>query len=42
MTLFLLLYILAGPLLQDRLIDRAAFLKGCWQRTVGTRMVEEQ
>lgn len=27
---------------QERLIDNAAFLKGCWQRTSGTRVVEEQ
>jgi hypothetical protein len=42
MTFLLLLLTLAGPFMQDRLIDRAAFLKGCWQRTAGTRIVEEQ
>jgi hypothetical protein len=27
---------------QDKLIDRAAFMKGCWERRAGTRLVEEQ
>ena len=27
---------------QERLIDRAAFLSGCWSRIAGTRVVEER
>ncbi len=27
---------------QEKLIDRAAFMKGCWERRAGTRIVEEQ
>ena len=28
--------------IQGRLIDRAAFIQGCWQRQNGNRIVEEQ
>lgn len=27
---------------QERLIDRAAFMQGCWERRSGARLVEEQ
>jgi hypothetical protein len=28
--------------IQERTIDRAAFLQGCWERRAGNRVVEEQ
>jgi hypothetical protein len=39
--LVLLLGIVTG-LTQARLIDRAGFLQGCWERRAGNRQVEEQ
>jgi hypothetical protein len=40
-NLILLLALLAGSA-QTRLIDRAAFMHGCWERRSGNRHVEEQ
>jgi len=40
-NLILLLGLLAG-VTQTRLIDRAAFMHGCWERRSGNRQVEEQ
>ena len=40
-NLILLLGLLAG-VAQTRLIDRAVFLQGCWERRSGNRVVEEQ
>jgi hypothetical protein len=41
MNLILLLGMLSG-LTQSRLIERAAFMQGCWERRAGNRVVEEQ
>ena len=41
-ALFLVMAMLLGPVVQERMIDRAAFMKGCWIRTSGNRVVEEQ
>ena len=40
-NLILLLGLLPG-VAQTRLIDRAAFMHGCWERRSGNRQVEEQ
>lgn len=40
-NLILLLGLLA-EVAQARLIDRAAFMQGCWERRSGNRVVEEQ
>jgi hypothetical protein len=40
-NLILLLGLLAAGA-QTRLIDRAAFMHGCWERRAGNRQVEEQ
>ena len=40
-NLILLLGILLGSV-QTRLIDQASFVRGCWERRAGTRIVEEQ
>jgi hypothetical protein len=37
----LLAFLLLWGFTQEKLIDRAGFLKGCWERRVGTRLVEE-
>jgi hypothetical protein len=40
-SLLLAVALLFG-LTQERLIDRTAFMKGCWERRAGNRLVEEQ
>ena len=39
-VMFVILQMLTAG--QERLISRAAFLSGCWERQAGTRLVEEQ
>jgi hypothetical protein len=42
MSMVLAALLLFTTLMQERLIDRAAFMKGCWSRVSGPRVVEEQ
>lgn len=42
LTNFILLLAIFGSFAQARLIDRAAFIQGCWERRAGHRVVEEQ
>ena len=42
MTAILFVTALAISMVQERIIDRASFIQGCWVRNSGTRTVEEQ
>lgn len=41
-TSLILLWGIVSSVAQTRLIERAAFLHGCWERRAGTRLIEEQ
>ena len=42
MMSFLVALVFAISAFQQRAIERAAFIQGCWERRSGTRIVEEQ
>jgi hypothetical protein len=42
MLIIIVTLLLQFPTFQERLIDRAGFLQGCWERRAANRVVEEQ